>query len=168
MESAEVLVDGFERVREALHGAVEGLTTDQLAYQPSDGANSIAWLVWHLARVQDDHVADVAGEEQLWTGGGWVERFSLPFAPSETGYGQHAEEIAAVRAGADLLTGYYDAVHDRTLAYVRQLGADELDRIVDESWDPPVSLGRRLISVISDDLQHAGQAGYLRGLVERL
>src|ERR1700691_3902009 len=104
MESADVLVDGFERVREALHDAVEGLTTDQLAYQPSDGANSIAWLVWHLARVQDDHVADVAGEEQLWTRAGWVERFSLPFAPSETGYGQHPEEIAAVRAGADLLT----------------------------------------------------------------
>jgi uncharacterized damage-inducible protein DinB len=168
MDSSEVLLDAFARVRESLHGAVDGLTVEQLAHQPDDRANSIAWLVWHLSRVQDDHVAAVAGAGQVWTSAGWAERFALPFDPSEIGYGQKTEKIAAVRVEAVLLTGYYDAVHDRTISYVRRLGADELDRIVDESWDPPVSLGQRLVSVVNDDLQHVGQAAYLRGLIERL
>jgi len=167
MDSSDVLLDAVDRVRDAFHGAVDGLTIEQLMYRPDDHANSIAWLAWHLSRVQDDHVADVAETEQLWTSSGWYERFSLPFDPSETGYGHEASKIASVRVGADLLGGYYDAVHDRTIAYVRRLGPADLDRIVDESWDPPVSLGQRLVSVINDDLQHAGQAAFVRGLVER-
>ena len=61
MTPAELLVDGFTRIQEGVHSAVEGLTPDQLAHQPGEGANSIGWLVWHLTRVQDDHVADAAG-----------------------------------------------------------------------------------------------------------
>jgi uncharacterized damage-inducible protein DinB len=167
MNSSDVLLDAVGRVHDAFHGAVDGLTIEQLMYRPDDQANSIAWLAWHLSRVQDDHIADVAGTEQLWTSSGWCERFSLPFEPSEIGYGHDAEKVAAVSVEADLLGRYYDAVHDRTISYVRRLDAGDLDRIVDESWDPPVSLGQRLVSVINDDLQHAGQAAYLRGLAER-
>jgi hypothetical protein len=167
MDSSAVLLDALSRVREAVHGAVDGLTVEQLRYRADDHANSIAWLAWHLSRVQDDHVADVAGTEQLWTSFGWYERFSLPFDRWETGYGHDAAHVALVRAGADLLIGYYDAVHERTVSYLEQLGAGDLDRIVDESWDPPVSLGQRLVSVINDDLQHAGQAAFVRGLIER-
>jgi uncharacterized damage-inducible protein DinB len=168
MDSSDVLLDAVSRVRDAFHGAVDGLTIEQLTYRPDDQANTIAWLAWHLSRVQDDHIADVAGTGQLWTSAGWCERFSLPFDPSETGYGHDAGKIPAVHVEADLLGGYYDAVHDRTVSYVRRLDAGDLDRIVDESWDPPVSLGQRLVSVINDDLQHVGQAAFLRGLVERL
>ena len=164
---AEVLVDGFERVREVVHQAVDGLSAEELAFQPADGANSIAWLVWHLTRIQDDHVAQVAGTAQVWTAG-WADRFGLPFDPADTGYGHSPDQVAAVAVGSgELLTGYYDDVHERTLAYVRGLTDADLDRVVDTSWDPPVTLGVRLISVISDDLQHAGQAAYVRGLPAR-
>ena len=71
------------------------------------------------------------------------------------------------RAGEEKLTAYYDAVHEQTIRYVRGLSDDDLDRVVDKAWDPPVTLAVRLVSVISDDLQHAGQAAYLRGLIER-
>ena len=167
MNSTDILVDAFARVRDSLHHAVDGLRMDQLTHRPDDQANSIAWLTWHLSRVQDDHVAEVAGVEQLWTSAGWADRFGLPFALSEIGYGQKPEAIAAVLVEADLLMGYYDAVHDRTISYIRQVDDDGLDRIVDTSWDPPVSLGQRLVSVVNDNLQHVGQAAYLRGLVER-
>ena len=167
MNSTDVLIDAFARVRDSLHHAVDGLRMDQLTHRPDDQANSIAWLTWHLSRVQDDHVAEVAGVEQLWTSAGWADRFGLPFALSEIGYGQKPEAIAAVLVEADLLMGYYDAVHDRTISYIRQVDDDGLDRIVDTSWDPPVSLGQRLVSVVNDNLQHVGQAAYLRGLVER-
>jgi hypothetical protein len=167
MTIAELLADAFERIREVTHEAVDGLTADQLAFRPSGPANSVSWRVWHLSRVTDDPVADAAGTEQVWTSAGWADRFALPLEPSETGYGHDSGQVAAVRIGsAELLTAYYDAVHQRTLSYVRELTDPDLDRIVDKRWDPPVSLGVRLMSVIADGLQHAGQAAYLRGIIE--
>ncbi|HEV2370525.1 MAG TPA: DUF664 domain-containing protein [Streptosporangiaceae bacterium] len=168
MTSADLLVDAFSRVRKTVYDAAEGLRPDQLAFQPEPRANSIAWLVWHLTRIQDDHIADLADTEQAWISDGWVERFGFPFDPMATGYGHGAEEVAEVRVDSvDLLTGYYDAVHVRTTGFVAALTDDDLPRIVDKSWDPPVTLAVRLVSVISDNLQHAGQAMYLRGMIER-
>ena len=165
---ADLLIDAFGRVREAVHGAVEGLSSDDLGYRVTAEANTIAWLVWHLTRVQDDHVADVAGVPQVWTAQGWVERFALPFPPSAHGYGHSSEEVAAVQGvSADLLLGYHDCVHDQTVDYVRSLVDADLDRVVDTRWDPPVTLGVRLVSVVDDDLEHAGQAAFVRGLIER-
>jgi hypothetical protein len=147
---------------------VDGLTAEQLAFRVDPGANSIAWLVWHLTRIQDDHVADAAQAEQVWTSQGWVERFGLPLDPLATGYGHRAADVAAVRvASGELLVGYHDAVHQQTTRYVEGLGDADLARIVDRSWDPPVSLGVRLVSVLADDLQHAGQAAFVRGVVQR-
>ncbi|MER5865085.1 DUF664 domain-containing protein [Kitasatospora sp. NPDC002040] len=168
MNGAGLLVDAFGRVREVVHEAVAGLGPEELVARLDPQANSVAWLIWHLTRIQDDHVADVAGTEQLWTAGGWHERFGLPFPVGATGYGHTARDVAAVRVESGrLLTGYYDAVHEHTLAYLRGLGGPALDRIVDESWTPPVSLGVRLVSVVSDSLQHAGQAAFVRGVLRR-
>ena len=166
MNGVDVLRDLFDRVATNVHGAVEGLDEAALTHRVGGSANSIAWLVWHLTRVQDDHVADAAGSEQVWTAQDWVTRFGLPFPPEATGYGQGSDEVAAVRAGADLLLGYYDAVHERTLQYLDEIGEADLDRIVDRRWDPPVTLGVRLVSVADDDIQHAGQAAFVRGVVE--
>jgi hypothetical protein len=168
MTSADLLVDAFGRIREVVHQVVNGLTPGQLAFRLDAEANSIAWLVWHLTRIQDDHVADAAQVEQVWTSGGWLERFGLPFNPRATGYGHRAADVAAVQVeSGKLLVGYYDAVHQQTTRYVQRLRDADLARIVDRSWDPPVSLGVRLVSVIADDLQHAGQAALVRGVVER-
>jgi hypothetical protein len=166
MTLGELLVDSFNRIKEGVHDAVEGLDREGLAERPGPEANSIAWLVWHLARIQDDHVADLAGSEQVWTAQGWAQRFGLPFDDADTGYGHSPTEVDAVRVEPDLLTGYLDAVHDQSVAYVSGLGLEDLDRIVDERWDPPVSLGVRLVSVLNDDQQHVGQAAYVRGLLE--
>jgi hypothetical protein len=168
MEFNDLLVDAFGRIRDEVHGAVQGCSPATLAYRPDDDANSIAWLVWHLTRIQDDHVADVAGVEQRWTAAGWCERFALPFAPADHGYGHTTEQVAALAGtSAELLLGYHDAVHDETVAYLRGLAPADLDRIVDERWDPPVSLAVRLVSVVADDLEHAGQAAYVRGVAQR-
>ena len=168
MNTAELLADAFGRIRENVHGAVEGLSPDELAEQIEPGANTVAWLVWHLTRVQDDHVAEVAGREQVWTSDGWHERLGLPFRPAVTGYGHRPQQVAQVRVDdPGLLTGYHDAVHAASLEYVKGLHNADLDRIVDERWDPPVTLGVRLVSVIDDDIQHAGQAAFVRGVLQR-
>lgn len=166
MTPAELLADAFTRIREGVERVVDGLDAEQLAQRPAEGANTVGWLVWHLARVQDDHVADAAGLEQVWTSQGWHERLGLPFEPAETGYGHSAEEVAQVRGvEAEQLLGYLDAVHQQTLRYVEGLAPEDLDRVVDRHWDPPVTLGVRLVSVVNDDTQHLGQAAYARGLL---
>ncbi|MEE4542776.1 DinB family protein [Streptomyces sp. V4-01] len=168
MNTAELLADAFGRIQKTVHGAVEGLTPDEIAEQIEPGANSVAWLLWHLARVQDDHVADVAGRDQVWTTEGWEKRFGLPFEAAATGFGHGSEQVAEVRVpDPALLTGYYDAVHEATLDYVRGLSDEDLDRVVDTRWDPPVTLGVRLVSVIDDDIQHAGQAAFVHGVLLR-
>ncbi|MFK4225837.1 DUF664 domain-containing protein [Streptomyces sp. NPDC019890] len=168
MNSADLLADAFERVREAVHGAVEGLSPDDLNARLDADANSIAWLVWHLTRIQDDHMADAATVEQVWFSQGWADRFELPFPKGATGFGHSSKQVAAVRVqSAELLLGYYDAVHEQTLRFVQGLDDAALDSVVDESWSPPVTLGVRLISVLADDLQHVGQAAFVRGLLER-
>ena len=162
-----VLADSLTRVREQVPAVVDGLDEDDLAWRPDPEANSIAWLIWHLTRVADDHVAEVAGRQQVWTSDGWYERFGLPFPADAHGYGHTSADVAAVRVPSDLLAGYHDAVAEAALAYVGTLTPDDLDRVVDEGWDPPVTLGVRLVSVVNEVNQHLGQAAYVRGLVER-
>jgi Protein of unknown function (DUF664) len=161
----QILVDAFGRVRELVIDLTDGLTEEIATYRPDPEANSIAWLIWHLSRIQDDHVADLAQVEQVWPD--WRERFGLPFGKWATGYGQGPKDVAAVRVSSDLLGGYHRAVHDLTLRYLDGITAAELDRIVDTRWDPPVTAAVRLVSVIGDTMQHLGQAAYVRGLAER-
>ena len=167
MTPAEVLIDSFERVRESVEAVLGGLTGDELVARPAPDANTIAWLVWHLTRVEDDHVAEVAGHEQVWTADGFARRFDLPFADEAIGYGQTTDEVGQVDASAELLGQYFAAVRARTSDYVAGLTSEDLDRVVDDRWDPPVTLGARLVSVVNDATQHVGQAGYVRGLVTR-
>ncbi|MGI5130617.1 mycothiol transferase [Pseudonocardia sp. CA-107938] len=167
MNTAELLLDGFGRVHDSVHAAVAGLDVPGLTHRVDPDTNTIAWLVWHLTRVQDDHICDVAGTEQEWTAGGWADRFGLPFDKAATGYGHTSADVAAVQCSATELLGYHDAVHARTSTFLRALTDADLDRVVDEQWDPPVTLGVRLVSVLDDDLEHAGQAALLRGIVER-
>ncbi|MFI9169562.1 mycothiol transferase [Streptomyces lincolnensis] len=167
MHAKDILIDAYSRIREEVHAAVEGLDPGGLNARPAADANSIAWLVWHLTRVQDDHVADAFGLDQVWLSQGWEKRFGLDLPARDTGYGHTTAQVARVRVGSgDLLTGYYDAVHEQTLGCLRRLTAKDYERIVDEHWDPPVSLGVRLVSVLSDDLEHVGQAAYVRGLLQ--
>ncbi|BDB40321.1 MULTISPECIES: mycothiol transferase [Mycobacterium] len=158
----ELLRDAFTRLIEHVDELTDGLTDEVADYRPTPEANSIAWLIWHSARVQDIQLAHVAGVEQAWTD--WVDRFGLDLPRNDTGYGHSAQDVAKVRAPADLLAGYYRAVHRLTLEYVATVTADELARVVDTNWDPPVTASARLVSIIDDCAQHLGQAAYLRGM----
>lgn len=169
MQTSDILIDAIERISQSVRRAVDGLNADDLAFRPDADANSIAWLVWHLTRIQDDHVADIAGRRQVWHDGPWAEQLGLTGNLADTGYGHASAQVAAVRpAGPEPLLGYHGAVAAGTIDYLRTVTPDELDRVVDRSYDPPVTVGVRLVSVINDDMQHAGQAAYVRGMLERL
>lgn len=166
MESSDLLVDAFGRLPSTVRRVVHGLSAKELNSRPYPDGNSISWLIWHLARVEDAQVADVAGHQQVWTAEGWVDRVGLPLEAEDTGYGHTSEQVAKVQVqSAEVLQGYYDAVSARTVAFVSGLSAAHLDRVVDTSWDPPVTLGVRLISSLADCLEHVGQAAYVRGML---
>ena len=166
MDAKDILTDAFDRLPGLVHSAVHDLTPEQLRWSPVPGANPIGWLVWHLTRVQDDHVADLIGVEQIYLTGDWAPRFGLKADPSDTGYAHSPAQVAAVAPESPLaLEDYYGAVHQRTVDFIAGLTEADLDRVVDGAWDPPVTLGVRLVSVVNDDAQHVGQAAYLRGLL---
>ncbi|MCK0175685.1 mycothiol transferase [Mycolicibacterium sp. F2034L] len=160
----ELLRDSFTRLIEHVDQLTDDLTDEVALYRPTASANSIAWLLWHSARVQDAQLSDIAGVEQVWTRDGWVERFGLDLPTDDTGYGHSTDDVAKVQVSADLLAGYYHAVHKLTLEYVASVTPDDLAQIVDENWDPPVTASARLVSIVDDCAQHLGQAAYARGI----
>ncbi|UXA14241.1 mycothiol transferase [Mycobacterium sp. SMC-8] len=161
----ELLRDSFTRLIEHVDDLTDGLTDELAYYRPAPDANTIAWLIWHSARIQDAQLCDLAGVEQVWFREGWVDKFALDLPRDAHGYGHTPDEVAKVRAPAKLLAGYYHAVHKLSLEYVASVTADELARIVDRRWTPPVTASARLVSIIDDAAQHLGQAAYIRGLV---
>jgi hypothetical protein len=121
-----------------------------------------------MARVQDHHVAEVLDAEQLWVTGDWAAGFGLTPDPDNSGYGHTSEDVATVRpTSAQVCLDYLNAVDARTRSFLHPLAPDDFDRIVDRRWDPPVTLGVRLVSIADDALQHVGQAAYVRGLLGR-
>jgi hypothetical protein len=160
-----LLRDEFTRLIEHVDELTDGLTDNTANYRPTQDANSIAWLIWHSARVQDIQLAPIAGIEQVWADEGWVERFGLDLPRNDTGYGHGPQQVAKVAASIDLLAGYYHAVHKVTLEFVAGVTAEVLARIVDRNWDPPVTASARLVSIIDDCAQHLGQAAYVLGIV---
>ena len=165
MDVGALLLELYGRIPPLARDAVESADLATLLAPPAPGANPIAWLVWHAARVQDHHMAEILDTEQVWVGSDWARRFGLEPDPHNMGYGHTPGEVAAVRPERpEALIAYLDAVDQRTRAFLEHVTATDLDRIVDRRWDPPVTLGVRLVSIADDSLQHLGQAAYVRGL----
>jgi hypothetical protein len=167
VKARDLLLEAFGRIPEQVHGVVDGLAPAELTARLDSEANSIAWLVWHLSRIADDHVAGLAHRAQVWTSAGWAQRWNLPLDAGDTGYGHTARQVAALTGDAEMLLGYFDAVHEMTLQFVRTVTDADLDRIVDRRWDPPVTMGARLVSVLGHDFEQVAQAAYIRGILER-
>ena len=165
--TADLLLDLLGRVRETAHGVLDDTPEDLLATPPAPGSNTVAWLVWHLSRVLDGHLADAFDRDDVWEAGGWRARLDLPLPEGAHGYGMTFDEVLKVRASAADLRGYLDATLAAAEDVLRPLTDLDLDRVVDEGWDPPVTLGVRLVSVLDDATQHAGQAAYASGILNR-
>jgi hypothetical protein len=164
MKSNDLLLDAFGRIHETVAAVLEGADGGSLVHRPAGSGNSIAWLIWHLSRIEDSQVASAAGLDPVWSAQGFTGRFNLTLPDRDTGYGHSTDQVDEVHGPPELLLAYYDAVHQQTVEFLKTLGDDDLDRIVDYHWDPPVTLGVRLVSTIADCLQHVGQAAYAKGL----
>jgi hypothetical protein len=168
MELYDLYADGYGRILSSLERQLPGLSGADLHWQPTPASNSIAWLAWHISRVPDYHVSDLIGETQIYIRDGWHTRFGRPAGPRDIGTGHTPEQVAAFRApDVETLLDYHRAVLGRNLDYIRTLSAADLDRELDEpQYTPLPTVGVRLISVLHDGLAHAGQIGYLKGLLK--
>lgn len=165
--TSDIVLDAFSRTRENVHAVLDATPQDDLARPPAPGANTVAWLVWHLTRVLDAHLSDAFDRDDVWVAQGWARRLALPFPDAATGFGMSPDDVTQVRASAADLRGYHDAVQEMVAGLLRGLPDEALDRVVDEDWDPPVTLAVRLVSVVDDCAQHVGQAAYARGILAR-
>ena len=168
MKWYDLLRDGYTRISEIMTSYLNGLSVEDLKWQPRPDANSIGWLTWHLTRVQDDHIASLMGGEQLWVKDGWHDKFNRPADPTDRGFGHTPEQVAAFEPpAAEILLAYHKAVSARSKSFFLTLSETDLDRELNEpQYQPLPTVGVRLISVMSDNLQHAGQAAFVRGLLQ--
>ena len=168
MKWQELLLDDYGRTAEALEEALHGLNPDDLNQQPHPDCNSMGWLAWHLTRVQDDHIADLMGEKQLWLSEGWHARFNRASDPKDIGFGHAPADITSFKSpDVDTILSYHQAVLKRTGRYISSLSAADLDRELDEpQYQPLPTVGVRLVSVLADNHQHIGQIAYVRGLLK--
>lgn len=168
MEWYELMADGYNRIPEYLEKVLKGLTQEELDWQPRPDCNSIGWLVWHLTRQQDAQVSALLGEEQLWIKEKWHSRFNRPADPKDMGFGDSPEQVKAFQSpDSQTLLEYNRAVVHRTQQYFFNISKEDLDRELNEPWfQPTPTVGVRLVSILDDSVKHAGQAAYLRGLIQ--
>ena len=167
MESNAIVIDALGRIQNTIRRVLDGMTPDQLYYRPAENSNSTAWVIWHLTRVQDHHISDMGGLEQLWTSDGWHARFGMEADGKNTGTGHTPGDVAKIRPDAETLQSYYDAVYERTKTVLSSLTPEDMDRELDApQYNPLPTIGVRCASIISDNTQHVGQAAYIKGLAQ--
>ena len=167
IHSKDVVIAALDRNQQVLAMTLDGMTPDQMAFRPSEASNSLAWLAWHLTRVQDRELSGLSGQEQAWTADGWHTKFGKESDPDETGMGYTPEQVAATNPPTQLILDYHTAVVERSKAYLAPLTHEDLARELDEpQWNPAPTVGVRLVSILSDNAQHVGQMAYVRGIIE--
>lgn len=165
MEWQQLLIDIFERGFQGLEKALADLSQADLNKQPHPNCNSIGWIAWHMTRVQDRIISDLAGEQQVWMKEEWYSRFNRLSDPSDSGSGHKPEDVAAFKSpDVAIILEYHRAVLEQSKKYLVNLSTAELGRKIDHPMFTTV--GAFLGIVISDNLQHIGQIAYLRGLLQ--
>ena len=161
----EALRSGLEEYLQGLHRAIAGLTPAEARWQPTVHTNHIAWLVWHMARVEDRWVnRHLRRTAEVWTADGWADRFSMD--PESTGFGQTMEDVRAMpEIALTDLRAYFDAVRAVTRQYLDQATDADLAREY-----PHPHLGARpgtwiVGHILVEESQHTGQAALLRGMI---
>lgn len=164
----QLLIDGYGRIYEELQRALSGLSQGDLDHQPKPDCNSMGWLAWHLIRVQDGQIADLMDAEQVYIKDGWYSEFNRQPEPEDVGFGHSSEQVAAFKSpDVSVIMNYEKEVLERVKSFINSLSAEDLDRELNEPWFQPLpNVGVRLISIMSDALQHTGQIAYVRGLLK--
>ena len=163
-----LLVSIYRRMTEETEKILDGLTVEDLRKRPSPGANPIGWLIWHATRSMDRTIGDAVTGQQLWVRDGWHARFGMPPDPMDTGYGHTDEQVDALKIpDVKTLLDYHRAVMNVLENHLGDLSEADLDREYPFSVEPGTKMpfSRRILANVHD-IQHIGQAAYVRGLIK--
>ena len=169
MTAVELIQIELKRLRKMLHGALEGLSPEQLHAVPGGNpkTNTIAWGAWHVVRTEDNVVRFVLQNRRapVWTEGGYAEKLGLP--PVAQGTGMSAEEAHALRlTDLGVFREYMAKVWASSDEYLATLDAAALDRMVTIKPLGEMPVGRALAQVcVAHGMMHAGEIELARTLV---
>lgn len=102
-----------------------GLTDEQMRARPREDLNSLAWLMWHIARAEDIFSNIILSGRDQVVDDGWLAR--LKISRRDFGIGMTKPEVAELTAKVDVaaLRDYRDAVGRRTQEVIRGLGPSD-------------------------------------------
>ena len=161
----DAIKSGLTEFLDGLKKAVNGLTPAELRWQPTLASNPIAWIVWHMARVEDRWVNRVlSGGVELWISEGWHKKFGM--TEEAHGYGETMEQV---RAMPDLamfeLLAYFDAVRKSTLAHLERMTPEQLGATYPHSRLKGITGAWILGHILVEESQHLGQVAFIRGVI---
>ena len=168
MRATTILHNAATRPAEAAQRLRASLSSEVLNAHLGDHDNSVAWLLWHTGREIDVQTADLAGTSEAWSHEGYAQLTGIGAVGDGLGLGHTTGEAREITSDqGDALVDYVAAATDALLAYISTLTDADLDEVIDENWDPPVTRGVRLVSIIDDAAQHVGQAAYAVGALSQ-
>jgi uncharacterized damage-inducible protein DinB len=160
----EAIQSGLEEYLQALQRTIEGLTPDEMRWQPTPHTNHIAWLVWHLARVEDRWVSRLRQAPEVWNDEGWANRFRMD--PESNGFGQTMEEVRAMpEIALQDLMAYFDAVRVVTRHYLEQATDADLAQTYPHPRFGECTGAWIVGHILVEESQHVGQVALIRGMV---
>ncbi len=168
MEWKDLLVNSYDEAFKAVERALVGLSQEDLDWQSRPDCNSIGWTAWHLARELDGLVNSITGEEQLWIKDKWHEKFNRLPDPTDSGTGHSPEQVAEFKSpDVKTLLNYYQSVLEMSKLHITSLSSSDLNRKIDDPWAQYFpTVASRLVVALEETLLHAGQACYIRGLLQ--
>ena len=152
-----------------LNQALDGLTDDEMRWKPTLESNSIDWMVWHMARVEDNLVNYVLqNRASIWERDGWGERLGI--ATTSAGAGMTVHEIRAMgRINVPAVMEYYRSVRQETSDYFENImQEDDLSRVIEHTSFRGVTGAWVLGRLLCEEAEHLGQIEYLRGIMRGL
>jgi hypothetical protein len=174
MDIRELITGTFEDYWGRFDRALEGLTSEELAWRPQDDCNPIGFIAWHMARVEDRFLHHFAkGTEEVWVKNAWYAKFGLDAA--DHGVRFTLEQVAAFPAiSPELLSGYLEDVRRETRTFLQEFQLQDLDVVSGRSpFSPNIPagsdkwpMGHMFRQLFGELNQHLGQVSYVRGMVK--
>tara|TARA_Y100000590_G_scaffold224527_1_gene253913 strand:- start:3392 stop:3916 length:525 start_codon:yes stop_codon:yes gene_type:complete len=126
MNINDLIKNNIERLHRDIEEAIEGLTSEEIHWVPSDSFNHIAFNLWHYVRTEDNLIRFVIQERRptIWIEQDWYSKFELDRISQGTG--MPTDEANAIRINyLDQFCEYMTEVWKSTSEYLS--GASEAD-----------------------------------------
>ncbi len=162
-EVKDIILGSLQQSQGFLAKALDDLTQEEASWRPTSECNSIAFILWHLARVEDYFMSRVIQRQtETYEAEGWQQK--LGTAPRDMGFGYTVEKLQAWPVPKlEIIRGYHEAVRLKTLAFLESATPEKLAEVPRPDRSPD-SIGISLGHMATELALHISQIAYLRGV----